>query len=240
MRPEWVEGLLRFGEAFERISLMPPIPGIEPLLRKNNHEPTVARIMARLIVGGGQRWARERAELEKPLASELRRLVRSAIGSEAYSSGARALHRLLSREDVEPIIRTAFEKAGLPLYCEEFREIAAAAAARDPQASTQLVEISRAVLAHLCDPRGRRVSAGTGIHLVLLHYLDGQRSYTWSDKDEDYVDPLTRATREFLRDPDFDPKPAYRLYRRLISGAVKPTTGKTPSLDDQVAKQAQA
>lgn len=195
---------------------MPPVPGIEPLLRKSNDEPLTARMMARLIVFLGQQWARERTELEKPLAGELRRIVRSGTRIETCSSPARALQQLLSRGGVEPIIRTALEKAGLPLSCEEFREIAAAAAARDPQASEQLVDISRAVLPYLCDPRGRRVSAGTGIHLMLLHYLDGQRSYTWSDKDEDYVDALTRATREFLGNPDFNPKPAKALYRHLI------------------------
>jgi hypothetical protein len=221
VHPEWVEKLLRLGEALERISAMPPVRGIEPLLRKSSDELLTARMMAQLIVHLGHQWARERIELEKPLASELRRIVRSGINTKTFSSRARALHRLLSRGDVEPIIRTAFEKAGVPLYCDDFREIAGAAAARDPQASAQLVEISRAVLPYLCDPRGRRVSAGTGIHLLLLHYHDGQRSYTWSPNDEDYVDPLTRATREFLNDPDFDPQPAYRLYRHLFPASRK-------------------
>src|ERR1041385_1172532 len=128
MPPEWVEKLLlRLEEISERLAVMPPVPGIEPLLRKGIEEPLTARMMAKLIVGLGQQWAWERAELEKPLASELRRIVRSAIRTEAYSSRARALHRLLSCGDVEPIIRTAFEKAGLSLYCDDFREITEAA-----------------------------------------------------------------------------------------------------------------
>jgi len=221
MHPEWVERLLRLEEALERISAVPPIPGIEPLIRESAEEHLTARMMAQLIVHLGHQWARERTELEKPLASELRRIVRSGINTKTFPSRARTLHRLLSRGEVEPIVQTAIEKAGLPLYCDEFRELAAAAAAREMQASEQLLEISTDLLPHLCDPRGRRVSPGTGIHLMLLHYLDGQQSYTWSDKDEDYVDPLTRAIREFLRDPDFDPKPAYRLYRHLFPASGK-------------------
>src|SRR5215208_5420339 len=105
---------------------MPPVRGIEPLLRKSSDELLSARMMAQLIVALGHQWARERTELEKPLASELRRIVRSGINTKTFSSRARALHRLLSRGEVEPIIRTAIEKAGLPLYCEEFRDLAAA------------------------------------------------------------------------------------------------------------------
>jgi len=227
MRPEWVEGLLRLGEALKRVSAMPPVPGIEPLLRKSGNEPQIARIMARAIVSLGQQWARERTELEKPLAGELRRVTRSGRTTGASSSRARALHRLLCRGDIEPIVQAALDRAGSPLHCSEFCEIAAAAAAGEIGAMKEVAEISTAVLPYLCDPRGRHVSPGTGIHLFLLHHIDGQRVYTWSDEDEDYVDPLTRATREFLSDPDFDPKPASRLYRKWQiseTGKAEPST----------------
>jgi hypothetical protein len=132
------------------------------------------------------------------------------------SRSARVLQTWLDRGDADPFIRSWLDEAGPPLSTRDLREITALAVNRDERACQRLVEIAEALAPYLPDPRGRRVSVGTGVHLFLiLHFgSSGHRpAYTWSDEKGDFVDPLTDATRLFLRDPDFDPRPAYRLSR---------------------------
>lgn len=215
MPPNWlIDGLLRLGKALARISAAPPVPGIEPLLVENGEDPQTAHLMALFIVGLGKRWATERILIEKPLASELRRIMVIRRPGRASTRRASALQALLTRGEVEPIVVRVLDGAGLSLSGDTLREIAAAASAGDDEAWRRLVEISRIVLPKLRDPRGKPVSAATGIHLMLLHHLDGQRRCTWSDTQQDFTDSLTHATRDYLRDPDFDPRPACRLYER--------------------------
>ena len=197
-----------------RISAVPPVPGIEPLLVENGEDPQTAHLMALFIVGLGERWVTERVLIERPLASELRHILRCDRIRQLNASRARALQKSLDRDEVVPIIQAALDRAGLSLSSYALREITAAASGKDRKAWDQLVEISTAVLPYLCDPRGRRMSAGTGIHLFLQCHLE--RSYTWSDENGDFTDPLTRATREFLGKRRFNPKAANRLYRKQL------------------------
>src|SRR5260370_29936748 len=73
-----IDGLLALADAARRIQSAPPTPGIEALLIQRGDEPLQARVMARVIHICGERWARERTEIEKPLAGVLRRLADEA------------------------------------------------------------------------------------------------------------------------------------------------------------------
>ena len=201
-----------------RVVSAPPTPGIEPFLIETGYELLQARFMARVIQGCGERWAEERATVEKPLASVFRQISKHA-GARPFiiSRRARALQILLHRGEGDVFINRALEQGSSLLSTETLRDITARAVDGDETACYRLVEIARNLVPYLPDPRGRRVSRGTGIHLFLVSHLSfsGHPSaYTWSDEKDDFVDPLTRATRVLLGDPDFDPRPAYRLYRK--------------------------
>jgi hypothetical protein len=204
------------------IRATPPTPGIEDLLIKLGHEDLQARVMARVIQTCGERWAEERGAIEKPFASALRQVLKNANAAPlVISRRARALQAWLDSRDTKPLIQSGLESAGLLLSVEDLREITALAAERDERACRRLVEIAQTLVTHIPDPRGRPVSTATGIHLFLLLHLglSGHRAtYTWSDEMDDFVDPLTKATR-MLCYPDFDPRPATRLYRKgAVSG----------------------
>ena len=66
---------------------------------------------------------------------------------------------------------------------------------------------------HLLVSRGRKVSAASAAHEFLLEdfgEMTGWRAYTWSFDEDGYTDPLTKATQLEFKNPDFDPRAAYR------------------------------
>jgi len=213
--PRFVERLRAHAADIERIRSEPPIAGIEELLIRKGYEPLCARFAARFILFTGARWAKERVAIEKPLAGVLRRLSKSRTPA-AVRREASKLRTWLDRDETPPFIETWLQDADLPLITEDLRQIAALAVNRDESACERLVEIAKALLPYLPDPRGRPVSRGTGIHLFLLLLIaapPNRPSYTWSDVEGDFIDPLTNATRVLLNDPNFDPRPACRLSR---------------------------
>ncbi len=216
--PPWLlEDLRALGATLERIQSEPSIPGIEELFIRQGHEPLCARLMARFIVFTGVRWAEERVEIEKPLSGLLRRLCKSRT-SAVVRRAADKLRIWLDRDEAASLIETWLQEADLPLLAHDLRQIAASAVNRNENACARLVEIANALLPYLPDPRGRPVSRSTGIHLFLLSWFRSptrRPAYTWDPVEEDFVDPLTKATRTLLNDPNFDPRPAYRLILAL-------------------------
>ena len=202
----------------QRVAADPPTPGIEVLLVSElGHDPLQARFMARVIRSCGERWAAERINIEKPLASALRRLAKQTDGTPLLiSRRAKSLRRLLDDGSAEPLLRSELEKSGLQPGPDDFYTIIERACNRDGEGCRFLVEAAKALVHHLPDPRGRPLSTATGMHLLLLWYLgsSGRKiAYTWSEDAEQFVDPATRATRLVVNDPDFDPRPAWRLYK---------------------------
>jgi len=173
--------------------------------------------MARFIVFTGVRWAEERVEIEKPLSGLLRRLCKSRT-SAVVRRAADKLRIWLDRDEAASLIGTWLQDGDLPLWAHDLRQIAASAVNRDENACERLVEIANALLPYLPEPRGRPVSRGTGIHLYLLSWFTSPTrtpAYTWDPVAGDFVDRLTKATRILLNDPNFDPRPAYRLLLAL-------------------------
>jgi len=72
------------------------------------------------------------------------------------------------------------------------------------------------VKTHLPEKRGRRISVETCIHIFFQRHLESagiKRAYTYSEKggNDDFVDPVTQATRLAVNNPDFSPVYANRL-----------------------------
>ena len=209
-----LEAAAGFAVFIQEVQSGAPVPGIENLLLRKGYRPLEARLAARLIVNLGAQWARERREIEKPLAGVLRGLSKKTRGkSRTLTQWANGL---LDRDEAKGFAATWLQEAGLPLTAWDVREVAVLAGNGDKDACKRLVEIAKTLLPYLPDPRGRPVSTGTGVHLFLLFYITTpayRPSYTWSDIESDFVDPMTRASRVLLGDPNFDPRPACRLAR---------------------------
>jgi len=200
----------------ERILAAPPTPGVEDLLIEKGHDPLPARVMSRFIWFAGKQWAEERNTIEKPLASALRRIVKHSGTASRPCYGARMLHALIQRGDADSVIQRVLEKSGSQLSTPAFCDLVGLAANGDERSCYRLIRIARRLMRYLPDPRGKPVSAQTGVHLFLLSqlaYCGHPTKYTWSPEHEDFVDGATKATRFLLGNPCFDPRPAYRLYR---------------------------
>lgn len=212
-----LEAAAGFAVFIQEVQSGAPVPGIENLLLRKGYGPLEARLAARLVVNLGAQWARERIEIEKPLAGVLRGLSKKTPGkSRTLTQWANGLLVWLDRDEAKGCVSTWLQEAGLPLTAWDVREVAVLAGNSDKDACKRLVEIAKTLLPHLPDPRGRPVSTRTGVHLFLLFYITTpayRPSYTWSDIESDFVDPMTRATRVLLNDPNFDPRPACRLAR---------------------------
>jgi hypothetical protein len=81
--------------------------------------------------------------------------------------------------------------------------------------------MSKHLAPHLPEKRGRPISEETCIHLFLLSYLEScgiNRAYTYSEKDDidDFVDPVTQATRLALRNDRFSPRYANNLHKKKM------------------------
>jgi hypothetical protein len=166
MLQSFVQALLTLAAAIRHIQSEPAIPGIEALLIERGDEPLQARVMARVIHICGERWARERTEIEKPLAGVLRRLADEAKATPpVVSRRAKALQQWLDRgDDVDVFFRDWLEEAGSRLSTQDLREITMLAANRDESACQRLVEIAEALAPYLPDPpREARVHRDGGL-----------------------------------------------------------------------------
>ena len=115
------------------------------------------------------------------------------------------------------LIENAIQSAGLPLSSDQFEDLVRKAAKRDPAACAQLRDVAQAIYPRMPKARGKSLSTATATHAVLLAYL-GERSYTYSNDEEDFVDPMTRATRRHFEQRRFHPGKAVELRKnfRLI------------------------
>ena len=96
----------------------------------------------------------------------------------------------------------------------EFVESLEAVVRGDHTACQRVREMAAVLAPHLSVRRGRKVSAASSAHELLLSLVS--ESYTWDDLLGDYSDPQTGATRLAFGDPDFDPRPAHRRRKRRL------------------------
>jgi len=118
--------------------------------------------------------------------------------------------------EAQDLIDGAVRKAGLSLTATEFSQLIALACQRDKTACRDLAGMAKQLAPHLPEKRGRPISAETCAHIFLLRHLESwgiDRAYTYSEEDgyDDFVDPVTQATRIAANNPRFSPLHANRL-----------------------------
>jgi hypothetical protein len=201
--------LVDIGRALEE---SPASPGYEPyLVQQLKAGPLVARGMAKLLVRHGNRVATERRR-EPEAVKAIRFLARPGRRNKAFD---RKVAVLLSAAKETTAIETLFTKAELDeiVFIEELKK----AADGDPRARDRIVEIAATVARVMKVSRGRPMSAASAAHRFFVESLSEMGferktplAYSYSSLEEDFVDPLTKATRLEFGDPHFDPRPTRR------------------------------
>jgi hypothetical protein len=200
-------------EAVERLERIPPAPGYEPLLIARGQHPLVARMMSYAIIKFSAEAASE-DRMERKAVDAIRFLAKPGRRKRAVSrrvdwlvhdwDGASGLTRL---------------RGGDIISLHDFTSALESFARGDPGAREHLTQTAAAIVPLLSVRRGRRASRATIAHqmfLSIFRVMVGSASYTWGSAQEDFTDPLTRATRLAFGDPDFDPRPAFRRERRRL------------------------
>jgi hypothetical protein len=198
----------------EKLSLdKPPAPGYEQFFVEQGRDIIEAKLLAHAIIHFGKQLADEINDIEKPFGSVMRKLAKVTT-SLKICHRAKELQLLIERDAVHHLIAKALSKAQISLTVEEFCNIVGRAVDRDAQACHQLGEHSKAMRAHVPEPRGRRILKGTVAHAFLLLELklSGNRKiYTYNLRNEDFDDPVTKATRATPGNNAFSPTSAVKL-----------------------------
>jgi hypothetical protein len=120
---------------------------------------------------------------------------------------------LLAAWNETSIVDEMFEKSGLS--AAEFLSLLKAVVEGGALERGRIREIAAAVVPSLPSAAGRKVSPASAVHEEFLDSVGsllGPRGYTWSHEIEDFMDPVTDATRREFGDPDFDPRAAYQRF----------------------------
>jgi hypothetical protein len=184
-----------------------PSRGYEPWLVRRGVDPTLARIMAGIIIRRGERISKEGPRYPKVI-SAIRFLAKPGHTRQAIT---RRVAALLAAWEEKSIIETIFDGAGKTEF-EFIRVLEAVAAGRDGQCET-LMAIAADIEPHPKGQRGPKISAASAAHEFFLQLPVKEfdpRAYTWDDLTGEFTDPVTQATRREFNDPDFDPRPAHR------------------------------
>jgi hypothetical protein len=118
--------------------------------------------------------------------------------------------------EARDLIDGAIKKANLSLTAVQFHKLVELACERDETACRDLGRLSQQLAPHLPEKRGRSIREETCIHLRHLESWGINRAYTYSEKDDidDFVDPVTQATRLALRNDRFSPRYAKKLLKK--------------------------
>jgi hypothetical protein len=145
----------------------------------------------------------------KPLVNKLKKTTKNDVL--VKSRVAAELLLALENPEAARLVESALTKAKLRHSFAEFKEVVSLAAGRDREACRQLGEIAESLSDHLPDARGRDVSLSVGVHMCLLYYLHSTGRYEhYKYGEEDFLDPVTRATRKVMGHGSFDPREATR------------------------------
>lgn len=191
----------------KHVAELPPSPGYEPWIVERGGDRIVARGLAHLFVHHGNRISKEREWL--PTVVEAIQFLSKPRRSRPAI--IRKVDTLLSAWKNTSII----EEICLDAEVDDCGFVRLLESVADGHRGDypRLTETAASLVPSLRTRRGRRVSAASAAHEFLLEDLApvvDPRAYTWSDEKEDFVDPVTTATRREFGDPDFDPRPARR------------------------------
>jgi hypothetical protein len=182
---------------------MPSSPGYEPLLVKRGQQPGSGASLFLCVDWLGKKNGR-RSQNATDRRRQIRFLARPGRTKRAISRKAVVL--LYSE-----LVRI-FDDVDVNVF--EFVESLEAVVRGDHTASQRVREMAAVLAPHLSVRRGRKVSAASSAHELLLSLVS--ESYTWDDSIEDFSDPQTGATRLAFGDHDFDPRPAHRRRKERL------------------------
>lgn len=209
-----VQSACLFSGIIFKISELPASPGYEPMLQQHGIDPIWARALAHLTVRSGTRQA-----VEHQLRPQAVRTIKALASASAISILDLA-NDLFKLADESTIIDTLCCEVGL----REFDLLDPLRRANGEQIDREhLARILQRLAPALQVPRGPKISAASAAHEFLLEgelpALLGRNAYTHSPTEDDFTDPLTKATRLEFGNPDFDPRSAHRRVkkRRLTS-----------------------
>lgn len=200
----WLTALWRFAE--KRFAELPASTPYENYLVDNFRiRPILARPMANLVRRHGKRRYLE-AQSSRDVVNALRFLAKS---KRAGGVVRKKVQLLLCAWDDSSILDSLFEEAGQD--SREFVRLLQAFTSEAGKGFENIAEISALVTAKVLPRRGPRISAASASHEFLLTMLEpkfGSKAFTWSDKADDFTDPLTLATRIEFYEKRFSPRPA--------------------------------
>jgi hypothetical protein len=195
------------GLAFVKMAELPPSRGYEPLLIQYGLNPILSRGMASIAICHGRRRAAE-GRYHRNVFDAIRFLAKRDRRQRAIFLRAQLL---VEAWDETSIIETVFDEIG---FCgTEFIGLLKAVVEGRDVDYRRVTEIAARVAPHLSVARGPKIRAPSAAHeffLASLVRIKGKHAYTWSMLEENFIDPVTEATRSEFDEPDFDPRPACR------------------------------
>ncbi len=201
------------GEAFRKFEAPPVQPGYETLLMTKGASKVEARLKAS-VIRYGARMLDEDLNRRRPLViGHIRELAR--LRQPGWQ--VRRAAKLLQIPNAPSHIFGVLKESGLADVSHEFVTVLERTATGDREACRRAAEIARQVAPALPSLRGPRACLQTISHEALLEMLAGdgkEQGFTMDLKAEDFTDAATQATRLEFSNPDFDPRPAVRRFRR--------------------------
>lgn len=188
----------------------PKDKGYGKFLETRGYDRNWAGMQAAMIVEEG----RVRAATSKrgwEFAQALRRLANPRLETKAFLADAKVA---LEAMDATELTGGLFE--GLPRFHGlVFIRALRSCLAGDLSDRAEVCRIAKAIWRRVAVSRGPKLTHASAAHEYFLETQSffGEVAFTWSPEEEDFIDPLTRATREEFDDPDFNPVSARRRLR---------------------------
>jgi hypothetical protein len=197
----------QIGATLLRVAEAPPSPGYEPYLTALNCNPIAARGLATIAFRSGQRQAND-ARQQRGVVAAIRFLAKA--GRQRHAALLRA-RTLLSAWENSSVIEEIFAD----LRCDESEFIRLLKSVVETRGRVQvpLREIAADVALQLSCRRGPKISARAIAHELFMQNVAALTkrkapAFTWSSEHEDFIDPLTWATRWEFSDHQFNPRTA--------------------------------
>jgi hypothetical protein len=201
---------LKRGKVIEYLDELPPSPGYEPLLVDAGWSRVAARGVVALALQRGNRLATE---------SKWRRQAVNAIRFLTRKRQVRAVRKraeLLVKASQTTTVETIFSEADLD--DSEFLFLLSSVVEGRQVDYERIREIAALISPRLAVSRGPRVRIASAVHEFFLDPKIGlspkRHPPGYQNRDAEYVNPLTAATRLEFGDPDFDSRPARRRTTR--------------------------
>lgn len=200
-----------------------PSKAYGPYLEARGFTPFLAKGLGSLTISLATRQANEDKGVAR-IAEAIRFLARGDRQKRAILSRAKLV---LAASKETSIVDKLFRNASL--HEGEFLRLLQTVIDGGAIDRERIKTIAAAIVPSLLSARGRKISAASAAHEQFLEtnaYLGFPAAYTRSDSADDFIDPLTEATRHEFDGRDFDPWPAYR--RIKWRGLVKTGSSRSP------------